>query len=107
MPLLDLEKNFPDYNSYQAKSALLSCQHVLKNTQRVCLIGTNSENGRLSRLRICVRSTLKFRKQQVWQVCRPAESSAPKDRRFGRLGKDFRFNLRNSKNEVTLLTLLR
>ena len=35
---------------------------------RPCLIGTNSENGRLGRLGICVRLTPEFRIRQVWQV---------------------------------------
>ena len=35
---------------------------------RVCLIGTNFENGRLGRLGICVCLTPQFRKRQVWLV---------------------------------------
>ena len=38
---------------------------------------------------------------------RPAEPSARKGRRFGRLWKDTRFHLQNSENEVNLLALLR
>ena len=49
----------------------------------------NSENGRLG------------------SFGRPAEPSAPKGRRFGRLWRDSRFHLQNPENEAILLSLLR
>ena len=60
---------------------------------RVCLIGMNSENGRLGKLGIFIQLTPEVRKRQVWKV---AELSAPKGRRFGRHRRDSRFHLRNS-----------
>ena len=48
---------------------------------RVCLIGTNSENGRLGGLGIRVYLIPQFQKRQVGRSAKP---SAPKGRRLGR-----------------------
>ena len=74
---------------------------------RVCLIGTNSENGRLGRLGICVCFTSNSNNGRCGRFGRPAEPSAPKGRRLGRLKRDSHFHLQNSDNEANLLALLR
>ena len=58
---------------------------ALRMKHGVCLIGTNSENGRLGRLG------------------RLAEPSAPNGRRFGKLWRDSPFHLQNSETKPICL----
>ena len=64
----------------------------------VCLIGINSGNCKLGGL---VFNWIPDSENcSFFRFGTPAESPAPKCRRFGRLWIDSRFNLRNSENEV-------
>ena len=60
----------------------------------MCLIGSNSENGKLGRLGIGVGLTPKnFKNGRFGRFGRPAEPSAPTGKRFGRLWRDSNFRL--------------
>ena len=83
--------------SQDLRMSRLSSLHVGKYLQiycklMMCLIGTNSENGRLGRLGTRVLLTPKYRKRQAWQVWKACETFCSERQKVWQISGRFSFS---------------